>query len=90
MVLCLLPAEAAKKLLSFAAREMHTCSLAGYVITRQGCTVALILALNCLAWVEKFNFSLGLSLGFHFPPFFHKMFQNVQYLQHKIQLGHQK
>ena len=31
-------------LLSSAAREMHTCTLASYVIAREGCTAALLIA----------------------------------------------
>ena len=34
----------AKQLLSSAAREIHTCTLAIYVITREGCTAALLTA----------------------------------------------
>ena len=36
--------RAAKWLLISAAREMHTCTLASYVITRGGCTAALLTA----------------------------------------------
>ena len=42
MLLCCTAADAAeraaKQLLSTATREMHTCTLASYVITREGCT----------------------------------------------------
>ena len=51
MLLCLL---AAKWVLSSTAREMHTCTLAGYVITRQGCIGALLgLGLAISSFVHK-------------------------------------
>ena len=63
MLLCLLAADAAKGaakwLLSSAAREMHTCTVASYVITGQGCTAALLTApcsLLSLAWVLAWVF----------------------------------
>ena len=45
MLICCSTAEAeraAKQLLSSVAREMHTCTLASYVITMEGCTVVLL------------------------------------------------
>ena len=68
--------RAAKWLLSSAAREMHTCTLASYVITREGCTAHCSWLTICLAWVEKFILGLYFSLGILFYSFvwekFHK------------------
>ena len=70
----LLRLRAAKWLLSSAAREMHTCTLASYVIIREGCTAHCSWLTICLAWVEKFI----LGLGILFFSFVSKMFQKVK------------
>ena len=75
MLLSFLAAEAgcsaaeAERVLSSAAKEMHTCTLASYVITMEGCTAHCSWLTICLAWVEQFILGLGLSLGILFSSF---------------------
>ena len=80
--LCLLAVDAARAakpwLLSSAAREMHTCTLAGYVITRQSCT-ALCSWVTLTAWLGLKSSSVAWVLVW--SPLFllcSKKFQNVQ------------
>ena len=80
VLLLILLRELLSWLLNSAAKEMHACTLASYVITREGCTAALLtdpvwLTAQCLAWVEKFILGLGFSLGTNFPPLFEKVFE---------------
>ena len=85
--LCLVAAEAGSKwLLSSAAKEMHTCTLASYVITWQGCTAhcSLLLAHRVsLGW--KFICSWVFVWVSKLPP----LFQKFHKCSVKVWLEHQ-
>ena len=68
-------------LLSSAAREMHTCTLASYVITRvrlHCCTLLNAPGLGSAWLVEKFICGLGDSLG-TISSFVCKKFEKVKF-----------
>ena len=70
----------AKWLLSSAAREMHTCTLDSYLITREGCTAALHTAPGLQsAYLGLKSSSLACVLAWvsYFPPLFEKEFQKA-------------
>ena len=68
-------------LLSSAAREMHTCTLASYVITREGCTAALLTTPGLVvpAWLGLKSSSVAWVIAWVFSSFVSKKFAKVKF-----------